>query len=432
HPIFMHYKVGCDADGHLTAVRARMVGDTGAYASVGAKVLERAGGHACGPYKVPNLDVEALAVYTNNPPAGAMRGFGVNQSAFAIEACLDMLAEQVGVDGWEMRWRNAVDHGDRLSNGQRMTKPFGLKRCLEAVRDSYREAKFAGIACGFKNVGLGNGMPDIGRAVLSVEADGTITIRTGFTEMGQGLFTVLIQTAVEETGLPAERFRATTDTSANVNCGLTTASRGTVLGCHGVRAACVELNAELAAGRTLADLAGRQFRGEWIYDKTVKLGADVENPITYLTYGFAAHVVTLDNDGRLAKVIAAHDVGRVMNPTLLEGQIEGSIHMGLGYALTEDFPCESGQVLAGNINACGVLRAHHMPEVEVILIEEPDPDCPYGAKGVGEIGLVPTAAVVNGALYAYDGVRRFALPMKDSPAARAILDPRWKPQPRTP
>ena len=429
HPIRMKYKVGCDTDGHLTAVRARMIGDTGAYASVGAKVLERTCGHACGPFRVPNVDAEALAVYTNNPPCGAMRGFGVNQAAFAIEACLDMLAEKVGIDGWEMRWRNALDLGDTLSTGQRMTKPFGLKRCLLAVRDSYRSAEYAGIACGIKNVGLGNGMPDEGKAVLTVESDGTVAIRTGFTEMGQGLYTVLIQTAVEETGLPPATFRATTDTSVDVNCGQTTASRGTVLGCHAVKRACERLKADLAAGRTLDDLAGEQYRGEWIYDETVALGADVEDPKTHLTYGFAAQVVILDDDGRLERVVAAHDVGRVMNPTLLEGQIEGAVHMGLGYALTEELVCEGGHVRAKDVNACGVLRAHHMPAVEVIFIEEQDPECPYGAKGVGEIGLVPTAAAVHGALYAYDGVRRFSLPMKDAPAAQAIRNPRWKPKP---
>jgi selenium-dependent xanthine dehydrogenase len=423
HPMHLHYQVGCDAAGRLTAVRARIVGDTGAYASVGAEVLERSCGHACGPYRVPAVDIEAVAAYTNNPPSGAMRGFGAPQAAFAMEACLDMLAERVGIDGWEMRWRNALDSGDVLSSGQRMTKPFGLKQCLLAVRDAYRTARYAGIACGIKNIGIGNGLADVGKAVLTVEDDGTITIRNGFTEMGQGLFTVLIQTAVQETGLPPQTFRAATDTSVEANCGQTTASRGTVLGCQAVKAACTPLKADLAAGRALTDLAGRQYRGEWAYTETVELGTPVEDPITHLTYGFAAQVVTLDETGKLQKVIAAHDVGRIMNPTLAEGQIEGAVHMGLGYALTEDFAVEGGQVQARDINACGVLRAPDMPEVEAIFIEEPDPDCPYGARGIGEIGLVPTAAAVHGALYAFDGIRRFALPMKDSPAARAIIAP---------
>jgi CO/xanthine dehydrogenase Mo-binding subunit/aerobic-type carbon monoxide dehydrogenase small subunit (CoxS/CutS family) len=424
HPIRSQLKVGCDAEGRLTALRARIIGDKGAYASVGAKVLERAAGHAGGPYRIPNIDIEALAVYTNNPPCGAMRGFGANQSAFAIEGALDMLAEMVGVDGWEIRSRNIMEPGDRFVTGQRMVKPFGLRKTLEAVKDTYRGAKFAGIACGIKNVGIGNGLPESGRASITIESENKIIIRTGFTEMGQGLFTVLIQTAVEETGLAAELFEATSDTTHDLNCGQTTGSRGTVLGCHSVMDAAKKLKGDLVAGRTLRDLVGRVYQGEWVCYKTDKFGADVPDPKTHLTYGFATQVVILDDDGKLKKVVAAHDVGRAINPTLLEGQVEGSLHMGLGYALTEEFVTEGGRLVTDDVKGCGVLRAHHMPELEIILVEEADPETPYGSRGVGEIGLVPTAPAVAGALYAYDKIRRFKLPMKDSPAARAILGPK--------
>ncbi len=420
HPITIQCKAACDLGGRLTAIRVRSVGDTGAYASVGAKVLERAGGHSAGPYRIPAVDIEALAVYTNNPPCGAMRGFGANQAAFAIEGCLDMLAEKVGIDGWEIRSRNILEPGDRFCSGQKMTKPFGLRKTLEAVKDIYRNAKYAGIACGIKNVGVGNGLPEAGRATLAVQENGRILIRTPFTEMGQGLFTVLIQTAVEETGLPPEMFDVTADTLHALDCGQTTASRGTVLGCHGVREAAKRLKADLDAGRPLSDLVGTAYEGEWKCYQTNKFGAEVENPITHLTYGFATQVVILDDDGRLKKVVAAHDVGRVMNPTLLEGQMEGSIHMGLGYALTEDFLLDGGHLVTKDVKGCGVLRAHQMPEIECIFIEEADPDCPYGARGVGEIGLVPTAPAVAGALYSFDGIRRFSLPMRDSPAAEAL------------
>jgi xanthine dehydrogenase molybdenum-binding subunit len=420
HPIEMEFKVGCDSEGKLQAVHARMIGDTGAYASVGAKVLERAAGHACGPYKVPHIDIEAKAVYTNNPPCGAMRGFGANQSAFAIESCLDMLAEKVGIDGWEMRWRNILRQGDTFATGQALDKRFGLEATLLAVKDQYRNARYAGIACGIKNVGIGNGMPDAGKATLTVEDDETITIRTGFTEMGQGLFTVCVQFACETTGLPPRRFHVTTDTSRELDCAQTTASRGTVLAGNAIIDAGRKLRADLDAGKTLSELAGREYRGDYACTYTSKLGANVPNPRTHLTYGFATQVVILDENGLLKKVVAAHDVGRVVNRKLLEGQLEGSIHMGLGYALTEDFPCEGGRPLFETINDCGVLRAQHMPEVEVILVEEPDPECPYGAKGVGEIGLVPTAGAVAGALCAFDGKRRTSLPMKDAPAAKAV------------
>lgn len=421
HPIKMHVKVGCDKDGHITAVWARMVGDKGAYASVGAKVLERAAGHACGPYRVPNVDVEALAVYTNNPPCGAMRGFGANQAAMAIESLLNQLAGKVGIDEWEIRWRNALQQGDHFATGQLLDKPFGMKKTLLAVKEQFRAAKFAGIACGVKNVGIGNGMPDPGRAVLRVENDGKISIRTAFTEMGQGHYTVLIQTAVLETGLSPDLFDARTDTTAEIDCGQTTASRATVLGCRAVQEASRALKRDLDAGKTLRDLIGTEYRGEWVCNYTTPLESDAPNPRTHLTYGFATQVVILDDSGHLKKVVAAHDVGKVMNPILLQGQIEGAIHMGLGYALTEDFIVEHGHIVSQRINQLNLLRAHHMPEIETIFIEEPDPETPYGTRGVGEIGLVPTAPAVAGALYKFDGIRRTQLPMKDSAAAKAIL-----------
>jgi xanthine dehydrogenase molybdenum-binding subunit len=440
HAIRMHVKIGCDAEGRITAVRSRITGDKGAYASVGGKVLERAAGHACGPYRVPAIDIEALAVYTNNPPCGAMRGFGANQSAFAVENLLNRLAKKAGIDAWEIRWRNILHPGDRFATGQKLDKPFGLDKTLLAVKDIYRNAKYAGIACGIKNVGIGNGMPDPGRAMLRVEPDGRVSIRTGYTEMGQGLFTVTIQTAVEETGLPPETFTALTDTEVNLDCGQTTGSRGTALSCNAVIDAAKKLKADLQPlvsggpqGRglppseALKQLIGKEYRGEWICSYTHKLGADVPEPKTHLTYGFATQVVILNDDGTIKKVIAAHDVGKVINPKLLQGQMEGSIHMGLGYAMTEDFQVEGGHLVTDTIKSIGVLRAHQMPELEFMFIEEPDPECPYGARGVGEIGLVPTAPAVAGALESFDGIQRTVLPMKDSPATRAILAPAKKP-----
>lgn len=435
HAIRMHITVACDRDGILTAIQARMVGDKGAYASVGAKVLERAAGHVTGPYNIPNVDIVSKAVYTNNPPCGAMRGFGVNQVAFGIEQLLNRLAGKAGIDAWEIRWRNILRQGDSFCTGQRLDKPFGLERTLLAVRDQYRAAKYAGIACGIKNVGIGNGMPDYGKALMRVESDGRVSIRTGFTEMGQGLFTICIQSACEETGLPPETFTATTDTSADLDCGQTTASRGTVLAGMAVQRAARKLREQLDAGHTLSQLAGQEFRGDYACTYTSGLGADVPDPKTHLTYGFATQVVILDDDGIVEKVIAAHDVGRAMNPTLLEGQVEGSIHMGLGYALSEEFVTEGSRIKTTRVRDLNVPRAHHMPEVEVILVEEPDPETAYGARGVGEIGLVPTAPAVAAALERFDGKRRTTLPMKDSPAAQFILNPAWKrtkPRPKHP
>jgi selenium-dependent xanthine dehydrogenase len=421
HPIRMTYTVGVDKDGYLLAVKARMVGDKGAYASVGAKVLERAAGHATGPYRVPNVDVEALAVYTNNPPCGAMRGFGANQAAFGIEGMLDILAEKVGIDGWEIRYRNVMDAGDTWCSGQVLEKSVGIRKTLEAVKDIYRNAKYAGIACGIKNVGIGNGMPEYGRACLRVESPERITIYTGYTEMGQGLFTVLIQFACEVTGLPAKYFEAKVDTHRALDCGMTTASRATVLGGNAVKKAAEKLKADLQNGMTLGDLVGKEYFGEVLIDYTTKLGAKVEKPITHMTFGFATQVAILDDNGKLVKFIAAHDVGKAINPILLEGQIEGSIHMGLGYALTEDLPVTNCMPDTYQLRRLGLIRAKDMPEIVTIFIEEHEPEGPFGAKGVGEIGLVPTAPAVAGALYAYDGIRRTSLPMKDSAAARFAM-----------
>jgi xanthine dehydrogenase molybdenum-binding subunit len=424
HPITMHYTAGCDAEGRLTAVRARMIGDSGAYASVGGKVLERAAGHACGPYRVPAVDVEALAVYTNNPPCGAMRGFGANQAHFAIEGCLDLLAGATGLDRWEIRWRNALDVGDVFCTGQVLEKSVGIRKTLLAVKPHYdrarEEGRAVGIACGVKNSGIGNGVSEWGKARLVVETDGTVSLYNGYTEMGQGLLTVLTQFAVEATGLPARVFRPKVDTTFALGCGQTTGSRATLFGGRAVLSAARKLREDLDAGLTLGQLAGRIYAADIVVDDTTALGAEAPRIKTHTTFGYATQVVVLDAKGRVERVIAAHDVGRVVNPALCEGQIEGSVHMGLGYALTEELVCEQGMPITFKLRDLGVLRARDMPAVEVIFIEEPEPEGPMGAKGVGEIGLVPTAAAVAGALEAFDGTRRYRLPMKESPASMAM------------
>jgi xanthine dehydrogenase molybdenum-binding subunit len=424
HPIRMDYTVGCDADGRLTAVRARMVGDSGAYASVGAKVLERAAGHGCGPYRVPNVDIESVAAYTNNPPCGAMRGFGANQAHFAMEGCMDLLARQVGLDPWEIRWRNALEVGDTFSTGQVLDKSVGIKQTLAAVKPHYdrarAEGRAVGIACGLKNSGIGNGAKEWGKARLVVERDGTVSIYNGYTEMGQGLLTVLVQFAAEVTGLPAACFRPRVDSTYQLACGQTTGSRATLFGGRAVTSAAEKLRADLDAGRGLAALAGRVYAADVLVDDTTALGAPAARVKTHTAFGYATQLCILDERGRVQKIVAAHDVGRAVNPSLCEGQIEGSIHMGLGYALTEELACEDGMPVTFKLRDIGVLRARDMPQIEVLLVEDPEPEGPFGAKGVGEIGLVPTAAAVAGALEAFDGIRRCTLPMKDSPAGRAM------------
>jgi selenium-dependent xanthine dehydrogenase len=424
HPIRMEYTVGCDAAGHLTAVRARMIGDSGAYASVGGKVLERAAGHACGPYRVPHVDVEARAVYTNNPPCGAMRGFGANQAHFAMEACMDLLARKAGLDPWEMRWRNALRAGDSFATGQVLEHSVGLTKTLRAVKGEYdralREGRAVGIACGIKNSGIGNGAQEWGKVRLVVEGDETVTLYNGYTEMGQGLLTVLAQCAATVTGLPAQVFQPKVDSTYALACGQTTGSRATLFGGRATVDAATKLRADLDAGRTLAELAGCVYAANTLVDDTAPPNAAGGHAKTHTAYGYATQLCILDEAGRVARIVAAHDVGRAINPALCASQIEGAVHMGLGYALTEELACENGMPVTFRLRDLGVLRARDMPEVEVILVEDPEPEGPFGAKGVGEIGLVPTAAAVAGALEAFDGIRRYELPMRDSAAARAM------------
>ena len=424
HPLTMTYTIGCDEQGRLLGLRAKILGDTGAYASVGDKVLERAAGHACGPYKFAAVDVEARAVYTNNVPCGAMRGFGANQVNFALEGMLDRLAERVGIDGWDIRWLNAVDVGDIFGTGQRLGPGVGLRKTLLAVKEAYKAAPLAGISCAVKNTGIGNGLAEYGRAILRPEADGSVTLFHAWTEMGQGVHTILMQVLCEELGLTPSRVAVEVDTRYELGCGQTTASRATVLGGRSVIAAAAKLKADLAGAATpaaLAALAGREYYGEVCVDWTTAPGADVDSPVTHFAYGWATQVVILDGDGVIAKVVAAHDVGKVINPTLLEGQIEGAVHMGLGHALSEEYVVCDAIPVTTTLKSLNIIPPAGMPPVECIFVEEPQPEGPYGAKGVGEIGLVPTAGAVAGALHAFDGRYRTRLPMKDSAAARAAV-----------
>ncbi len=334
------------------------------------------------------------------------------------------MAERVGIDGWEMRWRNALDVGDRFGTGQLLGPGVGVKKTLLAVRDAYRSARFAGIACAAKNTGIGNGLREFGRAVIRAEADGTLTLYHSWTEMGQGCHTVFRQIAAAELDVDPGRIRVVVDTDHELDTGETTASRATMLGGRAVVEAARRLLAALG-GRppdpaAIAALAGQEFADEVVIDWTTPLGAEGE-PVTHFAYGWATQVVILDDDGVIERVIAAHDVGRVLNPTLLAGQVEGGVHMGLGQALTEEFVVEGGVPRTDTLKSLGIIPATAMPPVECIFVEEPQPEGPYGAKGMGEAVLVPTAAAVAGALHSFDGIRRTSLPMHDSAAARAVL-----------
>jgi len=411
HPVWMDYTLGCDKEGKLTFIKARFVGDTGAYASVGAKVLTRIASHATAAYHVPATDIEAFAVYTNNLPCGAMRGFGVNQATFGMESSVDDLCEQGGFDRWQFRYDNALMDGSMTATGQILAGGVGVRKALEAIKDEFYKTKYAGIACGLKNTGIGNGMPDESSALITIAGPEKIIIDHGWTEMGQGVNTIAAQVVCNETGIHPDLIEIRVDTAAEQNAGMTTASRATSLLGNALLDACKKLNEDLKHN-TLADLVGNEYFGEWIVDWTTKGDAKVDKVVTHYSYSYAAQLVSIDDDGQIDKVTAAHDAGKIFNPMLFEGQVEGSIHMGIGYAISEDLPMEGGYPLHTNFRKLGILRAKEMPPVEVIGVEVPDPLGPYGAKGVGEIGLVPTAAAVANALYQYDGERRTKFPMK--------------------
>ena len=412
HPIRMEYEVGCDAGGKLLALRARMIGDSGPYASVGMKVLERAAGHASGPYVTETIDIDAVAVRTNNSVCGAFRGFGANQAQFAMEGMMDRLAEMAGISGWEIRSRNVVEPGVVWGPGQIMDDGcLGARACLDAVKPAWDAAVAAGnpvgMGLGLKNSGLGNGANEVSRSTVRFDPDGTIEVRHCWTEMGQGIHTVARQVAVEELGVEPDRIKVVVDTTRELGAGQTTGSRGTVMGAGSVADAC--RNA-MAGGCE----EGVEYEGVYVVDWTNSINDGLENPVIHSTFGYAAQLVELDSEtGEIAKVVAAHDVGRAVNPLLCEGQIEGAVHMGLGYALTEGFPCdEHGKPLNETLRSLDIIRPKDMPPTEVILVESPDPNSPYGIKGVGEIGLVPTAGAVAAALHAHDDEWRHELPMR--------------------
>lgn len=415
HPIELEYLAGCDSEGQLTALKVRAVGDSGAYASVGMKVLERAAGHACGPYRWKSIDVEATAVRTNNLVCGAFRGFGANQAQFAMEGVLDRLAQAVGISPWEIRKRNVIHPGDVWGPGQIMDDGAGgAEACLDQIKDAYDAAissgKAVGLGLGMKNSGLGNGFVETSKAVVRFlppvgGQPGRVEVRHGWTEMGQGVHTVALQVAAQELAIDPARIDVIVDTTRQLGFGQTTGSRGTVMGAGAVGDACAAALADDCA-------IGVDYEGEYVVDWTQHL--DEPNPTIHSCFSFAAQMVIADPEsGEIERVVAVHDVGRAVNPMLIEGQVEGSIHMGLGYALSEDFPTDPATGFPTNmtLRSLGILRAKDVPEIEVQLVEIPQPRSPYGIKGVGEVGLVPTAPAVAAALHAVDGEWRNSLPM---------------------
>lgn len=409
------FTLGCDENGIFTALDCELYMDTGAYASLCGPVLERACTHSVGPYCYQNTDIRGYGYYTNNPPAGAFRGFGVCQSEFALESNINLLAEKVGISPWEIRYRNAIEPGKTLPNGQIADCSTALKETLEAVKDVYESNPGrAGIACAMKNAGVGVGLPDKGRCRLEVHG-GVVEIYIGASDIGQGCQTIFMQILSETTGLGREQMRMMgCDSEIAPDSGTTSGSRHTLISGEAIRMAAADLHAAMQeAGGDLSGLDGRAFFAEF-FEPTDRLGADKPNPKSHVAYGFATHVVVLDDAGKIKEVHAAHDSGKVVNPVAIQGQIEGGVLMGLGFALTEDFPLKDC-VPQAKYGTLGLMRANQIPDIHAIYVEKDELlDFAYGAKGIGEIATIPTAPAAQGAYYAMDGELRTSLPMQNT------------------
>ena len=415
HPMEMDFTLGVDETGIIQGVKAKVVADTGAYASLGGPVLERACTHAAGPYNYQNFEIDGYAWYTNNPPAGAFRGFGVTQTCFAIETLLNRAADAVGISHWEIRRRNAIRPGQTLPNGQIVDESTGLVETLEAVREQYESAEYAGIACAMKNAGVGVGLPDTGRVRLAVQ-DGRLHIHAGASCIGQGLGTVLVQVVCETTGLPRESVvYAPPNTGNSPDSGTTSGSRQTLITGEAARRASALLN-EALAKKPLSALEGEEYYAEYLA-KTDPLGSDKPNPVSHVAYGYATQVAILGEDGKLKKIIAAHDVGRAVNPLSVEGQIEGGVVMSMGFALTEQYPLQECRPTA-KYGTLGLPRANTVPEIEPIIVEKAGLNVAYGAIGIGEITSIPTAPAIADAYYRFDGKERSVLPLSDTPYSK--------------
>ena len=415
HPMEMEFALGCDENGIIQGVVAEVIADTGAYASLGGPVLERACTHAAGPYNYQNFEIDGWAYYTNNPPAGAFRGFGVTQTCFCIETLLNQMADIVGITPWEIRYRNAIRPGQELPNGQIVDDSTGLVETLEAVKPYVDAHKYVGLACAMKNAGVGVGIPDTGRVRLVVQG-GKLHILAGASCIGQGLGTVLTQMVCDQTGIsPHNIVYERSNTYHSPDSGTTSGSRQTLFTGEACRRACQDLKKALK-GKTLTDMEGQEFYGEYL-GKTDPLGADVPNPVSHIAYGYATQVCILNEEGKIEQIVAAHDVGKAVNPLSIEGQIEGGVVMSMGYALTERYPLDNCKPTA-KYGTLGLLRANQIPEITPIIVEKQGLNVACGAIGIGEITSIPTAPAIADAYYRYDGKLRTSLPLENTPYTR--------------
>jgi xanthine dehydrogenase molybdenum-binding subunit len=476
HATQIRVKLGACRDGRLTAIETELYGDTGAYASLGEKVMTRATTHSAGPYEVPNVKADCYAMYTNNPPAGAFRGFGVTQSCFAVESMMETLAEKLGIDPIEIRRMNALRVGGTTNTGQTLRDSVGLIECLDRVVDEMHRRggdepftgravagaphlrRAWGLAASYKNTGLGGGAPDKAAAEVELCEDGKLEVRTSSAEIGQGLVTVLQMLVAQEFELPPSQVRVLlSDTDLTPDGGPTTASRQTYVTGNAARGAAQALRMAIATtlaekydhppeqvrfveglaqvnGHSLAlaevvremQAEGRQPRALYEYwaPATLPLGQGGD---MHFAFSFGAQAVEVEVDVRTGEVrvlqaIAANDVGKAINPLGLQGQVEGGVVMGLGNALTENFIVEEGRVVTDRLARYRMPSIAHTPEIVSIVVEHPTADGPHGAKGVGEVSSIPTTPAITNAIYNAVGVRVDRLPVDQEKIARQIKE----------
>ncbi len=451
HATIIKMKTGAKKDGALMAHEVEIYGDGGAYASLSNHVMLRATTHAAGPHSVPNAKVTTYAMYTNNVPCGAFRGFGVTQSTFAMESQMDELAEMLGISPLEIRRKNILAVGKKTLAGHELTESVGLPQALELVAAEMEKHPFVavegdkrrawGIACAYKNTGFGSGAYDAAGAEVEVFANGRAAVRAGASEIGQGLVGVLAQIVTEELGVPYDKVDVlVADTDLTLDCAATTASRQTYVTGNAARYASREVRtmlsqtaAELldadpqtlifAEGRVssnghsveLAEVVKAARREGRLPKMSYQYVAPMTPQYHHFAFGFGAQAALVEVDlktgeTKVLKVIAANDVGRVMNPLALQGQVEGSISMGLGMAIQENFVVENGYVKTDSLNKCKLPTIDQTPEVISFFVEEETADGPYGAKGVGELASIPTTPAIINAIYNATGIRCYNLP----------------------
>jgi CO/xanthine dehydrogenase Mo-binding subunit len=456
HPLTIRYKSGAGKDGKLTAVEVDILGDTGAYASYGSTVAIRSAIHATGPYEVPHVKVRSRMVYTNNPWAGAMRGFGVPQMAFAHESQMDLLAKELKIDPIEIRLKNALHVGSETASGQTLMTSVGIGETLKKVKewrdqrgiskiDSKKPFIKKGIGVGSMWYGIGNtGVANPSTAQMEIDPNGEIRLFTGAADIGQGSDTVLLQIASESLGVPLKEIRLIrADTAITTDAGATSASRQTYVSGNAILDAIKNLKQEITkeASRLLevdrqdlffedgkiksksnpsvslsikemAKRCGRVLRGEGSFDpETTRLDPETGQGAPYATYAFATHLAEVEVDTETGKVkvnrvIASHDVGKAIHPKNVMGQIMGGVAMGTGFALMEEFIPDETTSFVNYL----IPTSKDVPEVIPILVEDEEPTGPFGAKGVGEPAVIPSAPAILNAIADAIGERIFHLP----------------------